>query len=259
MRIFLVGNYVPEPESKFRIERTLEFLDANVATGGDAPGQGAISVIDRQELEFEELEGGKRRLEISKMSVEMSVEAGASPVVEVLQSPLEGKKLLAEKTDDVWSFELEGEDPSEEESAALKRFAEAENLSNDRFPSDEIELNQTWKAGWESLRTILGSQFQPTAGEATFRLARLTRFDGHRCADIEADIELTGTFADQDPPAEVELKLQGNILRSLNAYTDVKTDLEGTLTLKGQHPSGADIEITAPAKLKHAMLRVEEE
>ncbi|MEM0897306.1 MAG: hypothetical protein AAGJ79_10500 [Verrucomicrobiota bacterium] len=254
-----MGSYVPEPESKFRIERTLEFLDANVATGGEAPGQGSITLIDRQELEFEELEGGQRRFRISKMSVEMSVESGAAPVVEILKSPLEGKELLASKDGETWSFELEGADSTEEEKAALARFADAENLSNDRFPSEEIELNQTWKAGWESLRTILGSQFQPTAGEATFKLTRLTKFDGHRCADIEADIALTGTFADQNPPAEVDLKLRGSILRSLNAYTDVKTDLEGTLTLKGQHPSGAEVEIAAPAKLKHAMLRVEEE
>ncbi len=257
MRIFLVGKHEPEEGHKYRVERTLEFLDADVATGGGAPSQGTISLIDRQAWSFEELGGGKRKINIDKMNVEMSVESGADPTVEVLTSPLHGKTISATKGEDgKWTFTLEGGEPNAGEKDALAKFATAENLENDRFPAEELNLDQEWKAGWESLRSIIGPQFEPTSGEAAFKLARLTRFDGHRCAEIEADIQMTGEFADEDPPLMSRINLKGTILRSLNSYADLKTTLEGTLTLQGQHASGAPVEVTAPVKLTHVQLRI---
>lgn len=258
--VSLIGKSNRAPGDIHRLERTLEFLDANVTTGGGAPTQGSISIIDRQEFLVEELEDGRRSIEVEKMSVEMSVESGAEPAVEELKSPLHGRTLIGEADDGGnWSFGIDGAVPDESEKEALAQFAEIENLENERFPSDDLDLNQKWKAGTESIRSIIGPQFEPTSGEAEFMLARLTKFDGHRCADIEVNIVLSGSFPGQDPPLVADIKLKGNILRSLNTYRDLKTSLEGTITLKGQHPSGASIEITAPAKLKQVWLRAEEE
>ncbi len=236
--VFLQGEMMILPGMKVTSEQSLELRDGIVSTvSPDGKTQGRLTMTDKERRSIDYVSESEKNVVLEEKQAILHMETGgAEPVDTDVTSVLEGRKLTARRRKDGnWWFGLADGEPDAEMTNELVDLGEREVLAIGAYPAEPRELGDAWESPLETVSGLLGTNFQATEGTVTMRLDRLMSFEGQRCAEIGVLLTCSGTYSGTGTPMMMKLELTGSILRSLNAFQDLRITLDGPVTLEA-HP-----------------------
>jgi len=244
--VLLHGEMRILPGMKVSAQQKLELKEGIVTTS--SPGgnlKGHIRITDTERWRVEYISENEKRVVLDEKQAAFHMETGgAEPLDTDATSVLEGRELTAlRRKDGHWWFGLSEGEPEAEAVNELVDLGKREALATGAYPKEPRALGESWECPLDFVAGLLGSTFQASEGTLTMRLERLSSFEGQRCAEIGVTLKCSGTYVGTGSPMAMNLELIGSILRSLNAFQDLKITLEGPLTLQATPEVGTEVSI----------------
>ena len=227
------------PGAEIFNSKTLTMSDASlIRRSGDQTVTGTADMLLRDVWTVDVVSENERTYSIDEMSFSQKSEIGGKPLEQSLDSDLasvESFRVTREQPDSKWEYieqELSGLQELE-----LKTIGDMWNEgSHVLYPEEPLEMNQSWSADPKALSYIMSPRLQIDNGEVTCRLQDITVHRGERCAEVAIDIDISGVLKTQGSSTNVQIALKGTIIRSLQSFFDMRTELEGTMQWEMEFP-----------------------
>ncbi len=233
--VYLRGTPVTRNGTVVRSEQTLSMPDGILTTSSAAgTSQGKAVMTDREVRKIEFVSDKEKLIDMEEKSTVMVLTAAdTEPVKTDYKSPLQGQQISALKqADGTWWFGLKEGSATPEQTAELQEFGDPDVLSTALYPEKPVSMGDKWESDVTAIRGLLGEPFKPSRGTMNMKINRLRTVDGQRCAEIEVKVDCEGTYAGGPSPLVMKLEMKGQILRSLNTFQDLRTDLNGIIALE---------------------------
>jgi hypothetical protein len=221
---------------------------------------GSVELVTRENTQRGKLELQRRSVkDIQRLSadeIRMTVMLDAKKLGFVFEdgewSPsgrgqLEGYSLVGRRADGKWTFSMEPRTPTSGQQEELKDLRETSWFFEDgMYPDKQVRVGETWKMP-TTLPVIVGTGLYNPSGTINLKLLGVTQHDGEECARIAMDMQISGAMDNEGEEVQVELRLRGEILRSLDRRTDVAADLKGHLKFTREGPGW--VSMSGPVKI----------
>jgi hypothetical protein len=250
--VSLYGEMKILPGMKVASEQLLELREGIVTTvspGGKA--QGRLTMTDKERRKVDYVSENEKTVVLEEKQAILHMETGgAEPVDTDMTSVLEGRKLTARRRKDgQWWFGLAEGEADAEATNELVDLGEREVLVIGAYPLEPRALGDSWESPLATVSGLLGTNFEASEGTVTMRLDRLSSFEGQRCAEISVTLACSGTYSGTGSPMTMKLEMTGSILRSLNAFQDLRITLDGPVTLEANPEEETHVSIAGTIHL----------
>jgi hypothetical protein len=144
-------------------------------------------------------------------------------------TPLSGETIELERVGDEWKITLVGKAPTQKQAEELKWYTPPVDAI-EVYPAEPVKPGHCWSVDVKKFfRSLVGKGVELESGSWSRKFEKTTREDGELCALIKEQIELKGRARHADGQWEdVEFKVSGISLRSLERFITVSTKFEGT-------------------------------
>ncbi len=241
----LRGEFQPEVGAVLKVEQSYRIEDARfLGRIGEAETTGRMSLEATENHLVQYLEGGVREITIGPGGTVTTTRMdGADEVREERESPLEGAVVTAvpDAGGDGFQYRLRSGTQAE-----LPAGFEPADLRADALYTEQWrEVGEVWQAPPEAVGQLLGPGFQLDEGDVRLRVKGHTQRGGQPCAEVVADIRVSGAFRSDGAEQEVSLRMEGKLYRSLHHFEDLEAELEGSIEIRESKGDG-EVRIEGP-------------
>lgn len=236
-------------------ELRFQLAEGNILiTVGDQSVQGRVEMAGLQVTEDEVLSAGTLpRVEVRYLrdTLDIRRKFGSETERDNEYGPLHGRTVIGQKAGSNWAFHLAKGKPDADQLVALTELAS--NYAPALYPARRLRIGESWEVDASAVRRWLGHDLIRSDGKARLTFRGLSKFDGERCAVIDASIDAVGQLEDPDGNMlELSIGLEGTIHRSLESHLDLAVTMEGLMVLEGElNEDGVEVavKVTGPMKV----------
>jgi len=172
----------------------------------------------------------------SEGSMVMNGEAQAQPRK---NDALHDKTVILTKKDGRWSGQLESGEANEDQQKGIDKLAENLNGESDPrhiYGTTPRKVGDTWDVDTAKLSSLTKGAGK---AEGTFKMTfdGIEEYQGHECAVLTADVDVTAPTGDGDMVMKMKGKFK--IRRSLKHLVDLDNQMEGVVNMTGTINQGA--------------------
>ena len=229
----LVG--VPESwGQKLRSTQNMSMTNGkmSITVAGQAM-DGTITSEGKRVVEYELVSATERNVQVTEGVENTSQVMMGQPIDNNEESPLVGIPLKATLEDNAWKLSLAEGEATDAQAEELKSLESAED--DTLYPTDRLEVGDEFDIVDEQVAGLLhGLEVKNLQGGGKGKLEELLDYAGHKCARVSVDLEVKGTLVQEGQELQAELKIAGELVRSLDVYEDIKADLSGSMSAGGE-------------------------
>ncbi len=248
----------PKVGQVYRDEFKVTMTNATItATGAGMPETGQmdllVEAVDEEEiLAVADGKVTKSRLKVVSEQRTETIRSQGHTENHTEPSPLQGETIEFEKVGDDWKRTLVGKVPSPKQAAELKHFPAPESIA-DWFPAEPVSPGYSWTVDVSKLRKFFRTSAEIDSGQWKMKFAKTFKEDGKSYAQIAEDLEIHGTFKDEQGDLHFDLKTTGAIRLPLQPGGVVTVRVTGPITMSTTVTEGGQqlqMTISGPATVE---------
>lgn len=241
-----VGETIRIDTTTTMTDGTMEVTASTFAFNGKADST-TRRVMDLTILEMQRDQVTALRVHFIADTQSQTVEMMGQTSQSTTDGPLHGKTVVGTLSDGQWSFQLEGSQPTAEQSQYLQDLAKNFQF-HDRaalaYPDHPVKIGQSWEVDAAELHTGF-DRLQRPRGKLIYTLEKIEEVDGEQLAHISVEMDFSADLPGEDG-ASIRMIGTGPLVRSLKTYVDKSATLTGTMELNLTQSAETSVRMVGP-------------
>ncbi|GAG99780.1 unnamed protein product, partial [marine sediment metagenome] len=195
--------------------------------------RGTMESTREKITEYELVSATERNVVITNDTEENTRVVMGQPQKESETNVLEGKPLNGKLEDGKWTFALVDGEPTDEESVELEEMSNPDD--NALYPRKPVKIGDTFKISSKQMKTFLADAItRDPSGSGEGKVEEIVEHVGQQCARISMKLDARGIIEEDGQEMQITIKVEGEVLRSLEIFEDLMVDLTGTISFGGE-------------------------